>query len=61
MTKLTINDLSVSADLDSRAMSVVRGGTKAFAMPAFFGPSFSFASNELNFVTVHPATTARNS
>ncbi|NEX63322.1 hypothetical protein [Noviherbaspirillum galbum] len=49
MTTLTISDLTASHDLDTRAMSTVRGGTKAFAMPAFFGPSVSFASNEFNF------------
>lgn len=49
MTSLTIKDLTVAAELDSRAMGAVRGGMKAFAMPAFFGPSFSFASNEFNF------------
>jgi hypothetical protein len=49
MTTLTIKDLTVAADLDSSAMSAVRGGTKAFAMPSFFGPSFSFASSEFNF------------
>ncbi|NEX63303.1 hypothetical protein [Noviherbaspirillum galbum] len=47
MTTLTISDLTASHDLDTRAMSTVRGGTKAFAMPAFFGPSVSFAVSVL--------------
>jgi hypothetical protein len=62
MQALTIKDLSVSADLDSRAMSAVRGGTCAVpampswcapATPSFCGssyaPSLSLSANEFNF------------
>jgi hypothetical protein len=53
MSALTIKDLSVSSDLDSAAMSGVRGGTGYAATPSFampsFAPSLSLTRNEFNF------------
>jgi hypothetical protein len=44
MTKLTINDLHIAQDLDSRAMSDVRGGT-GFVMPLFDASRFSLSNS----------------
>lgn len=55
MKTLTIKDLSLAADLDTSAMSAVRGGTGSYCMPSYCtpsywsGPSFDINKNDLNF------------
>lgn len=49
MRSLTIKDLSSTETLDVRTMGSVRGGSSAFSMPSYFGPSFSLAMNDLKF------------
>jgi hypothetical protein len=64
MSALTIKDLSVSSDLDSAAMTGVRGGTGYAAMPAWFGqsyaPSLSLSSNEFNFAATQGLSQSQN-
>ncbi len=54
MATLIIKDLSVTAELDSKAMTAVRGGTsKGYtssygSMPSY-GPQFSISKNDFNF------------
>ena len=50
MKALIIKDLSVTSELDARAMTSVRGGTGYYKAPAIFvGPLASFSKHELNF------------
>ena len=50
MKALSIKDLSVTSELDTRAMTAVHGGTGYHKMPALFAsPLFSVAKSELNF------------
>jgi hypothetical protein len=46
MKALTITDLSMTTELDSKAMKSVRGG---MGLSPAFGPKFSFTQNEFNF------------
>ncbi|MEC4721275.1 hypothetical protein RY831_19090 [Noviherbaspirillum sp. CPCC 100848] len=50
MKALSIKDLSLTSELDARAMTSVRGGTGYAKMPSLFvGPLASFSRHELNF------------
>jgi hypothetical protein len=65
MQALTIKDLSVSSDLDAKAMSAVRGGSSGYAgMPGWFGqsyaPSLSLSSNEFNFAATQGLSQSQN-
>jgi hypothetical protein len=72
MQALTIKDLSVSADLDTRAMSAVRGGTCAVpTMPSWcapatpscgpsYAPSLSLSSSEFNFAATQDLCQSQN-
>ncbi|RJF96043.1 hypothetical protein [Noviherbaspirillum saxi] len=48
MTTLIITDLSVTEQLDSRAMAAVRGGMYKGA-PFYLGPLFSASKNDFQF------------
>lgn len=47
MATLKITDLSVAEDLDRKAMSAVRGGSKG--VPSYWGPFLSFEKNDFSF------------
>ena len=57
MTTLTINDLSITADLDRKAMAAVRGGYyrggPSFGLPAFGSSKhdFEFSATQLTSQT----------
>lgn len=48
MTTLMIKDLAVTASLDSKAMSAVRGGSKGMAS-YYTSPFFAVSSNDFSF------------
>jgi hypothetical protein len=50
MKTLILKDLSVTSELDAKAMTSVRGGTGFHRLPAMFGgPLASFSKHEINF------------
>ncbi|NEX62788.1 hypothetical protein [Noviherbaspirillum galbum] len=50
MNTLAINDLVISADLDRKAMTSVRGGSRGYpGHTPSMGPSFSATSSTFNF------------
>ena len=50
MQALTIKDLSVTTELDSKAMGAVTGGMyKGYALPAFFGPQVDISKTDVDF------------
>ncbi len=48
MATLIIKDLSVTAELDSKAMTALRGGTSKGYTP-YGGPLFTFSKSDFNF------------
>ena len=48
MTTLMIKDLAVTENLDSKAMTTVRGGTAKLAS-YYTGPQLSFSQNDFSF------------
>jgi hypothetical protein len=65
MTTLLIKDLTKTADLDTKEMAAVTGGTGAYpAMPAFvmpsFGPSLSLTKNDFNFAATQGLSQSQN-
>jgi hypothetical protein len=51
MKTLMIKDLSATEELDSRAMSAVRGGNLPSFWPGYFGPMSSFSFNPQQFIS----------
>ncbi|WP_194726927.1 hypothetical protein [Noviherbaspirillum malthae] len=50
MKTLILKDLSVTSELDAKAMTSVRGGIGFHRLPALFGgPLASFSKHEINF------------
>jgi hypothetical protein len=55
MKTLTIKDLSIATDLDSKALASVRGGTgygmqQSYCTPSYWcGPQYEPSKNEFNF------------